>query len=237
MADSANGNSMSEEDRRRTVRSYVRRPGRTTRAQRRALDTLWPRFGIDYSAQRLDLEQVFGRRAPCILEVGFGNGETLAELATAHPETDYLGVEVHEPGIGHLLLLLERMELGNVRVICHDAVEVLRHQVPPASLAGVNLFFPDPWPKKRHHKRRLVQAAFVELVARALEPAGSFHLATDWQDYAEHMLEVVDASPRFHNCSPEGGFAASRGSRPSTKFEWRGRRLGHQVRDLVYRRT
>ncbi len=122
---------MSEEDRRRTVRSYVRRPGRTTRAQRRALDTLWPRFGIDYSAQRLDLEQVFGRRAPCILEVGFGNGETLAELATAQPETNFLGVEVHEPGIGHLLLLLERMELGNVRAICHDAVEVLRHQVPP----------------------------------------------------------------------------------------------------------
>ena len=227
---------MSQNTRRRTVRSFVRRPGRVTRAQSRALETLLPRFAVPYAPERIDLAGCFGRAAPCFLEIGFGNGDALAELAANHPQVNWLGVEVHEPGIGHLLLLLERNGLDNVRVICHDAVEVLRHQIPPGSLAGINLFFPDPWPKKRHHKRRLVQPGFVALVATALAADGIFHLATDWEPYAQQMLEVLGADENFVNAAPAGGFAQSPGARPETKFERRGQRLGHQVWDLIYRR-
>ncbi len=186
----------------RTIRSFVRRAGRMTQAQQRALDELWPRFGIEFSPALLDLDAVFGRRAPRVLEIGIGDGETLLELARTHPEADYLGVEVHEPGIGHCLLGIEAASLGNIRLLRHDAVEVLEHMIPDASLDEVLLYFADPWPKKRHHKRRIVQPEFVELLARRLKPGGVFRLATDWAPYAEHMMEVMATAQQFVPASP-----------------------------------
>lgn len=223
---------------RRRIRSFVRREGRITPSQARALDELLPRFGLEYAPAPLDLDDIFGRPCPGkrVLEIGFGNGDVLAQLAAAHPDNDYLGIEVHRPGVGHLLLEIEKRTLENVRVSCHDAVEVLARQLPPASLDKVLLFFPDPWPKKRHHKRRIVNPAFVDLVAGRLRPGGLFHLATDWENYAEQMLEVMQASGQFENMVPGGGFAERPSSRPVTKFEQRGRRLGHGVWDLLYRR-
>jgi len=219
-----------------TIRSFVQRAGRITRAQVRALEQLWPRFGIDYSPALLDLDTVFGRRAPRVLEIGIGDGETLLALAAARPDCDFLGVEVHRPGIGHCLLGIEAAALTNVRLISHDAIEVLQHMLPAHSLAEALLYFPDPWPKKRHHKRRIVQAAFVELLAARLAPDGRFRLATDWAPYAEHMLEVLKASPSFINVSPAGDYVSRPPSRPLTKFERRGERLGHAVFDLEFRR-
>lgn len=216
----------------------MRRAGRMTPAQQSALETLWPKFGIDFeNGLIIDLNAVFGREAPCILEIGFGNGETLAMQAAEHPEKNYLGVEVHEPGIGHLLMLIDKTGLDNVRVICHDAVEVLNEQIPDGSLSGVNLYFPDPWPKKRHHKRRLVQPEFVDLIARKVLPWGAVQLATDWKSYAEHMLEVMEASPDFDNVMEAGAYSPRPQDRPTTKFEKRGERLGHQVWDLIYVRS
>ena len=180
---------------RRTVRSFVQRAGRITRAQERALEALWPQWGVEFSAAPLDLDQLFGRKAPKVLEIGIGDGETLLALAAAHPECDFLGAEVHRPGIGHCLLGIESRGLANVRLVAHDAVEVLEHQLPDAVLDEVLLYFPDPWPKKRHHKRRIVQPAFVGLVARKLKPGGRFRLATDWAPYAQHMLDVLRQSP------------------------------------------
>lgn len=220
----------------RRIRSYVRREGRLTPGQQRALDTLMPRFGIEYHDQRLDLDGIFGRAAPRTLEIGCGNGDTLLDLARRHPDRDFIGIEVHRPGIGRILMGVEEHGLTNVRVICHDAVEVLEHMIPPESLDAVLLFFPDPWHKKRHHKRRIVQPDFVARVVRALRPGGLFHLATDWQDYAEHMLRTVDASTAFSNLAGAGHFSPRPAERPLTRFEQRGLRLGHGVWDLLYRR-
>lgn len=207
-----------------------------TEGQRRALARLQARYGLDAEGGMLDFPVVFGRRAPVILEVGFGNGESLLQMASEHPERDYLGIEVHRPGVGHLLARAEELDLENLRVICHDAVEVMQARIPDGSLAGIQLYFPDPWPKKRHHKRRIVQPAWVALAARKLAPGGTLHMATDWRDYAEHMLEVMDASSGFENIAGRGRFAPGRGERPETKFERRGLDRGHGVWDLIHRR-
>jgi tRNA (guanine-N7-)-methyltransferase len=208
----------------------VRRTGRLTRAQERALAELWPRYGVDFRPAPLDLDALFGRRAPRVLEIGFGNGEALAAMAAAAPDEDFIGVEVHEPGVGHCLLRIEALGLGNVRLVRHDAIEVLQHQLPAESLAAVHLFFPDPWPKKRHHKRRIVQPAFVDLAATRLQPGGVLHVATDWPAYAEHIAAVLAASGRF---TPAG---ATHG-RPRTRFQARGERLGLPVWEARYRRS
>ena len=220
---------------RQAIRSYVLRAGRITRAQRRALDELLPRWEIPYSPLRIDLDSIFGRRARRVLEIGYGNGDTLVELAAASPDADFLGVEVHPPGIGHCLLAIESRGLTNLRLVAHDAVEVLANQLPPASLDEVLLYFPDPWPKKRHHKRRIVQPDFAALVASRLKPGGRFRLATDWEPYAGWMLEVLNAAPGFGNAATGGGFI-ERSDRGATRFEDRGRRLGHSMFDLEYLR-
>jgi tRNA (guanine-N7-)-methyltransferase len=210
---------------------------RTTSGQARALELLWPRFGVEFSAAPLSLDDLFGRQAPRTLEIGFGNGDHLASLARAHPERDYLGVEVHRPGVGHLLMLVEEAGLTNVRASQHDAVEVLREQIPPGALDEVLVLFPDPWHKKRHHKRRLIQPPFVELVASRLAIGGVFRLATDWEEYAQQMLEVISASRQFSNLSPDGRWMPRPEERAPTRFERRGTRLGHGVRDLAFRRV
>jgi len=220
----------------RSIRSFVIRAGRLTDAQRRALDELWPRFGLEFDSKLLDLDEVFGRKGPRVVEIGFGNGEHLAALAAQHPERDFLGIEVHPPGIGRLLLALTASGLTNVRVSGHDAVEVFETQIPPDSLDEVQILFPDPWHKKRHHKRRLIQAAFVECVARRLKLGGLLQLATDWQPYAEHMREVLDACALLENVAPGGGFIERTRERAPTRFEQRGERLGHDIRELAYRR-
>jgi tRNA (guanine-N7-)-methyltransferase len=220
----------------RSIRSYVRRESRITPAQLRALGELWPRYGIPEGTAPLDWPAVFGRAAPVILEIGFGNGEALAAAATAHPENNYLGIEVHRPGVGSLLRRLETQDLHNVRVMLGDASEILAQRIPDASLTAVHLFFPDPWPKKRHHKRRLVQPEFAALVARKLEAGGYFHLATDWPAYVEHMVSVLSRIEGLDDASGEGGFQKLVAERLATRFEQRGRRLGHEVRDLVYLR-
>lgn len=221
---------------RRRVRSFVRRAGRITGAQQRALIELWPRFGLDFATEVLDFDAVFGRHAPRVLEIGFGNGEALLALAAATPDRDFLGIEVHEPGVGHLLLRARELGLGNLRVWRHDAVEVLDCQIPDESIAEVLIFFPDPWPKSRHHKRRLIQPEFAALLACKLDRGGVLRLATDWQHYAEQMLEVLNTGALLANCSAEHGYVARPGSRPPTRFEMRGRRLGHQVWDLAFQR-
>ena len=216
------------------MRSYVRREGRITRAQSRALSELWPVYGIEPGGGELDWRQVFARDVPTVMEIGFGNGATLLQMAAAEPAIDFVGVEVYRPGVGSLLAGLHKLGLGNVRVIMEDAAEVLRERVPPASLARLMVFFPDPWPKKRHHKRRLVQPEFVALAAACLTPGGRLHLATDWEDYAEHMLTVLAAEPALRNLAPDGGYVPRPGYRPATKYEQRGARLGHVVRDLLF---
>ncbi len=216
------------------IRSYVLRAGRVGSGQARALAELGPRYLLPYQSSLLDLDVVYGRSAPKILEIGFGMGEGLAELAAAHPENDYLGVEVHTPGVGALLKLVGERGLDNVRVIQHDAVEVLTHMLAPGSLAGVHIFFPDPWHKKRHNKRRLIQSPFVRLLAGRIAPGGYLHLATDWEDYALQMLEVLSAEPEL--ASTADGFSARPDTRPLTKFEQRGLRLGHGVWDLLFRK-
>ena len=217
----------------RAVRSYVIRAGRMTEAQRRALEALWPRYGVDGSGM-LEPVDLFGRDAPRVVEVGFGNGDAMLALAEAHPDWDFLGIEVHPPGIGRLLNGLSARGLEHVRVVRGDAVAVLEGRIPQGSLDRVHVWFPDPWPKKRHHKRRLVQPDFVTLIARALRPGGCVHLATDWEDYAIQMLEVLEAEPRLTNAAGPGRFSDSPGERPVTRFEQRGRRLGHPVWDLLY---
>jgi len=222
---------------RRAVRSFVVRAGRMTAAQERAWRELWPRYGIATAGECLDLGTIFGREAPRTLEIGFGNGETLVALAAAHPERDYLGIEVHRPGVGHLMLRAAELGLTNLRVVCRDAVEVLEQCIAPASLDEVLLYFPDPWPKKRHHKRRIVQPPFVGLVASRLRGGGVLRLATDWQPYAEHMLAVASQCTALRNEAPDGGYVPRPDSRPLTRFERRGQRLGHGVRDLAFSRT
>jgi tRNA (guanine-N7-)-methyltransferase len=223
-------------DRSRAIRSYVRRAGRITAAQERALLELWPRYGLEFQSICLDLDRSFGRAAPRTLEIGFGNGEHLLERAMRSPERDFLGVEVHRPGIGHLLLGAARAGATNLRVIAHDAVEVLQLQLAPASLDELQLLFPDPWPKERHHKRRLVQPAFATLVATRLKAGGLWHLATDWEPYAQHMLQVLSGCEGLRNCAADGGFIDSVHSRSATRFERRGEQLGHRVRELLYAR-
>lgn len=227
---------MSEPTHHRTIRSFVKREGRLTSGQARALETVWPHYGIEASEQPLDWRGVFGNDHPVTLEIGFGNGASLAQMAAAAPEHNFLGIEVHRPGVGHLLMEIERRGLENVRVMCHDAVEVLQRQIPDASLDRVLLFFADPWPKKRHHKRRIVQTAFADLIADKLKPGGVFHMATDWENYAEHMLEVMEPHPRFRNQAGPGQFAPRPDYRPLTKFEQRGLKRGHGVWDLLYER-
>lgn len=221
---------------RRAVRSFVLRGGRLTDGQKRALEELWPRWGVDPGDAPLDFAGLFGNDAPVILEIGFGDGDATWRMAQAEPQHNFLGVEVHRPGVGRLLLALEEKGIGNVRVICGDAVELLQASIPPASLAGVRIYFPDPWPKKRHHKRRIVQPAFIDLLASRMQAGAILHLATDWLPYAEHMLEVMRASGAFESLSPGGGSCPRPSWRPCTKYERRGERLGHPVSDLVFRR-
>jgi len=218
----------------RPVRTFVLRQGRMSPAQQRALDELLPRLGVAFAPKILEFDRLFGRHAPTILEIGFGMGETTAEIAKARPDDNFLGVEVHGPGVGGLLKRVDELGLANVRVIRHDAVEVLAAMIPLASLAGIHVFFPDPWPKKRHHKRRLLKPAFVHELALRLTAGGYLHAATDWEDYAEEMLAVLSAEPLLTNTAT--GFAARPAYRPLTKFEARGLRLGHRVRDVIFRR-
>jgi tRNA (guanine-N7-)-methyltransferase len=218
----------------RPVRSFVLRQGRMSPAQQRALDTLLPRLGIPYAPIPLDFAAVFGRRAPVILEIGFGMGETTAAIAAAQPQNDFVGLEVHGPGVGALLNRIDAAGLANVRVIQHDAVDVIAHMVPAASLAGIHVYFPDPWPKKRHHKRRLLRPAFVHALAQRLAPGGYLHAATDWDDYAQDILATFAAEPLLENTT--ASFADRPAWRPQTKFEARGLKLGHGVRDIVFRR-
>jgi len=207
-----------------------------TAAQERAWQELWPRFGLEGGREAFDFRAIFGREAPRSLEIGFGNGESLVALAAAHPERDFVGIEVHRPGIGHLMLRAQALGLANLRVVCGDAVEVLRDRIAGGALDEVLLYFPDPWPKKRHHKRRIVQPDFVRLVASRLRRGGTFRLATDWEPYAAQMLEIVGACPDFANLSAGGGYSTRPDSRPPTRFERRGQRLGHEVWDLAFTR-
>jgi len=227
-------NKITTNSKHRQIRSFVRREGRLTKGQQRALDELWPKYGIDNLDSKIDLNKIFARSAPKVLEIGFGNGHSFAQMAHEHPENDYLGIEVHRPGVGSLLQQIEELGLPNVRVICNDAVAVLKNCIPDHSLHRVQIFFPDPWHKKRHHKRRLIQPEFVKLIAVKLVSGGQLHLATDWENYALYMAEVMNSAPAFENVSQEGDFVNRPDYRPLTKFEQRGHRLGHQVWDLIY---
>jgi tRNA (guanine-N7-)-methyltransferase len=207
-----------------------------TRAQQRAWQDLWPRLGVEAADSMLDLDAIFGRRARRTVEIGFGNGEALVTLAASRPAEDFLGIEVHRPGVGHLMLRCEELAVANLRILSQDAVDVLEQRLTPACFDEVLLYFPDPWPKKRHHKRRIVQDGFVALIASRLRTGGVFRLATDWQPYADWMLETVGRCPLLRNESPDGGWSARPASRPPTRFELRGQQLGHAVRDLAFRR-
>ena len=220
--------------RHRPIRSFVLRQGRFSPAQQRALDTLLPRFGVPFAPAPLDFDRAFGRHAPRVLEIGFGMGETTAAIAQARPGDDFLGIEVHGPGVGSLLKRVDELGLANVRIIRHDAVDVVAMMIPHASLAGVHVFFPDPWPKKRHHKRRLLKPEFVHDLALRLAPGGYLHVATDWADYADDILAALAAESWLENTTD--GFAPRPSYRPFTKFEARGLELGHRVWDLMFRR-
>jgi tRNA (guanine-N7-)-methyltransferase len=221
----------------RTIRSFVRRAGRLTASQRRALEELWPELGVAFREDLLNFATLFGRSAPVVLEIGFGNGDTLVHQAAQHPECNFVGVEVHEPGIGHCLIRARAAGISNLRLIRHDAVDVLESMIPPASLSRVNLYFPDPWPKKRHHKRRIVQPRFLELVADRLSAGGSLNMATDWENYAEHIEAEVRQSTRFEcaECRVHSGDQPL--DRPGTKFERRGLRRGHRIWDWRFVRN
>lgn len=218
----------------RQVRSFVRREGRLTKGQAGALERQWPRLGIEFTGTPLDVAAIFGNSNPVILEIGFGMGKSLVAMAKAAPEKNFIGVEVHTPGVGACLLDAEQENVSNLRVIEHDAVEVLQQWLPDHCLAGVQIFFPDPWHKKRHHKRRLIQPEFVALLRKKLVNGGVLHLATDWENYAEHMLEVMNVAPGYRNQAADGGYIPRPEERPLTKFELRGQRLGHGVWDMKY---
>jgi tRNA (guanine-N7-)-methyltransferase len=222
---------------RRPIRSFVLRAGRVTAAQERALTELWPSFGVDFDGRPLDLDTLFGRRAPRCLEIGFGSGEVIAALATAHPETDYVGIEVHRAGVGRLLMHARQEALANLRIICHDAVEVLASSIADDSFDSILIFFPDPWHKKRHHKRRLIDTPFMDTLAAKLKRGGVLRLATDWQAYAEQMLAVGNACARLESLSADRTYIERPDFRPATRFERRGARLGHGVWDLAYVKT
>jgi tRNA (guanine-N7-)-methyltransferase len=217
----------------RPIRSYVLRQGRVSKAQRRAHEALLPAYGIPFTNGTIDLDAAFGRHAPKVLEIGFGMGESTVAIAAEHPENDYLAIEVHTPGVGSLLKQIAERALRNVRVIQHDAVEVLQHMIAPRSLDGIHIFFPDPWPKKRHHKRRLIQPALVRLLAARMKPGAYLHVATDWEDYAEHILATLSAERGLQNTAER--YAARPPYRPQTRFESRGLKLGHPVWDIVFR--
>lgn len=231
MTDSENGGAPFQ----RAIRSFVRREGKITTGQESAIDNLWPIYGVDLSDQTLDLEVLFGRRSFNVLEIGFGNGLSLADMAEAHPEHNFFGIEVHRPGVGSLLVQVGQRELTNVRVSQEDAVSVLKQQIDADCIDRLQIFFPDPWHKKRHHKRRLIQAPFVEELARVVRPGGVLHVATDWENYAEHILEVLSDSPLFDNTGTP--FVEKPDYRPTTKYERRGTRLGHGVWDIVFERN
>jgi len=228
---------MTNPERNRPIRSFVLRAGRMTDAQQRAYDEGWQRFGIEYDGQSLDIDTAFDRSARRVLEIGFGMGQSLVEMAAADPGANFIGVEVHRPGVGKLLHAMGEQGVDNIRIYCHDAVEVLRNSIAPDSLDTVQIFFPDPWHKKRHHKRRLIQPPFVKLLRSRIRPGGVLHLATDWENYAEQMLEVLDASDQLENLAGEGNYSPRPDYRPLTKFERRGERLGHGVWDLLYKRV
>ncbi|MCP3868014.1 MAG: tRNA (guanosine(46)-N7)-methyltransferase TrmB [Gammaproteobacteria bacterium] len=221
----------------RPIRSFVLREGRLTQGQRRAFDRLWPQVGVDFRYRSLDLPALFGNPNPIHLEIGFGNGESIARMAESTPENNYLGIEVHRPGVGRLLQAIDERGLTNLRIVRHDAVEVLAQGIEDASLAAVYLFFPDPWHKRRHHKRRILQTEFVAHLARVLRPGGIFHAATDWEEYAEHMLSTMTSADEFDNCGVSGRFAPRPAYRVLTRFEKRGQNLGHGVWDLIFQRT
>lgn len=218
----------------RPIRSFVLRQGRVSPGQQRAVETLMPQHGIAYAAQPLDLDQAFGRSAPKILEIGFGMGDSTATIALAHPENDYLALEVHTPGVGNLLKLIDAQQISNIRIMQHDAVEVLRDMIADKALDGVHIFFPDPWHKARHNKRRLIQSPFIARLVQKIKPGGYIHVATDWQDYAVQVLAVLSAEPLLENTAAD--YAPRPDYRPLTKFEKRGINLGHGVWDLVFRR-
>ncbi len=224
------------ESRRKSIRSYVVRAGRMTEGQRRAFERYWPAFGLSLDDGLLDLDAVFGRRAPRVLEIGFGMGDSLLQMAADEPDKDFIGIEVHPPGVGALVNNAGKAGITNLRIYLADAVDVLNECIPPASLARVQVYFPDPWHKKKHHKRRIIQPPLVALLASRLEAGGLLHLATDWENYAEHMSEVLAAEPALENCASDGGYVERPAFRPVTKFERRGERLGHGVWDLLYRR-
>jgi len=219
----------------RPIRSFVKREGRMTRAQSQALEKLLPVYGVPDKTP-VDFDRLFGRTAPRYLEIGFGMGTSLLVMAENHPENDYLGIEVHRPGVGKTLIELHQKALGNLKIINHDAIEILNGSIPEESLDGVYVFFPDPWQKKKHHKRRMVQDNFIHQIHRILKPGGVFHLVTDWEDYAHHIMDVMTRSDGFTNTTGKRKYA-SRGDRPETKYERRGRRLGHVVRDLVFNKV
>ena len=220
-----------KQQRKRTIRSFVKRAGRMTPAQGRALRELWPNYGIAYSEEPLDLDSVFGRAAPRVLEIGFGNGETLVEQASADPASDYIGIEVHEPGVGHCMLHAEKAKVSNIRLIRYDAIDVLRNQIPDKSLRRMNLYFPDPWPKKRHHKRRILRLSFLEHAARKIEPDGTLHIATDWENYAEEIDALIESQECFSLSEKRAHSGDDPLDRPVTKFERRGLKLGHKIFD------
>lgn len=217
------------------IKSFIRRIGRMTGAQRNAVDTLWDKYCLNPEVV-CDLPIIFGRSAPVILEIGFGNGESLAKVAEDNPDKDYIGIEVHKPGVGNLLAQLERKQISNVRILYHDAIDVLEQCIPDVSLSGIHLFFPDPWHKRKHHKRRIVRPSFVKLIAQKIKPEGYFHAATDWQHYAEHMLKILAGAEYFVNASASQNYCSRPDYRPLTKFERRGLRLGHGVWDLIFKR-
>ena len=226
---------MKKIEKRRPIRSFVRREGRITAAQRCALDSLWEKYGIDYVDQVLNFPEIFNREAGLVLEIGFGNGASLLQMAVEAPELNFIGIEVHSPGVGNLLLGTEREACQNIRIISHDAVNVLEQMVGDACLDRIQIFFPDPWPKKRHHKRRLIQTGFVNLLYKKLKPNGLLHLATDWENYAQQMMRVLSTSEGFKNrCSNDGFYSDASDCRPVTKFEQRGLRLGHKIFDLMF---
>ena len=216
------------------IRSFVRRKGRVTPGQSFALENHAPLYCLDFDQEDIDFETIFGRKAPLIVEIGFGNGDSLAKMAAENPEMNYLGIVVHRAGVGHLLMLIESLQLTNVRIYCHDAIEILEQRIPNASLAGVHLFFPDPWHKKKHFKRRIVRDSFVELLAQKLALEGYFHAATDWENYAQWMLDILNRAPHFQNLSSTNDYCERPDYRPLTKFEQRGIRLGHGVWDVMY---
>lgn len=228
---------MSDSDHPRAIRSFVTRSGRITAAQERALEELWPRYGVELGTAALDLDVLFGRCARRIVEIGFGNGDNLLALAQSRPTEDFLGIEVHRPGVGRVLLQLQERGLGNVRVVCRDAVEVLERYLGGPCLDEILIFFPDPWPKKRHHKRRLIQPPFVALLTERLRAGGALRLATDWEPYAAEMLLTLAAESRLRNVAAGAGFIPRPAARPPTRFERRGERLGHQVWDMEFRRV